>query len=382
MMRPTPLHIDTDDRVQNYPRFLDGSSDSEPEPKSVEEMRKIMDKLRFNNENSSTSSSASKKRSAKIFSSEQHWVREQKRPTALMIAAMSGEVEAIDALIRDGSDIDARDERGRSALLLAAISGEENAVLKLLARNANPNTCDSTGKTVLMHTITAFARDGDSKYLDIIEDLFAKNANPFLRDKNGRTALMWAVVENCVPGVRAIIYSDKYTLNSKDNQGIAPLFYAVSKGYTEISRMLIEAGASVKVKNNHGIGIVVLKPKNADPIYMLNYGCRELAARKKAMRAKKNVSAHQTTLITEALRKIQISFAQLDKENLKPLFETLSSEEKTYCAGSTTQPYECQVECKTGFMRSAFKETAPPPKNQKITVRSLKLKTAKNGVVV
>ena len=73
--------------------------------------------------------------------------------TALREAAQSGNITRLNALLAERIDIDARDANGRSALMLAVLHDQQQAVNSLLAAGADPNAADSTGTRPLQAAI-------------------------------------------------------------------------------------------------------------------------------------------------------------------------------------------------------------------------------------
>jgi len=64
-------------------------------------------------------------------------------------AAEIGDIPHLQALLDKKTSIDARDESGRSALMLATLRGQSDAVDVLLAHGADPNAADADGTTPL-----------------------------------------------------------------------------------------------------------------------------------------------------------------------------------------------------------------------------------------
>jgi hypothetical protein len=64
-------------------------------------------------------------------------------------AAEVGDLATLSALVEKQADIDARDSAGRTALMLATLHGEADAVDALLAHGADPNAADADGTTPL-----------------------------------------------------------------------------------------------------------------------------------------------------------------------------------------------------------------------------------------
>jgi len=64
-------------------------------------------------------------------------------------AADMGDLAGLKALLEKQADIDSRDAVGRTALMLATLHGQSNAVAVLLAYGADPNAADADGTTPL-----------------------------------------------------------------------------------------------------------------------------------------------------------------------------------------------------------------------------------------
>jgi len=64
-------------------------------------------------------------------------------------AAEMGDLAGLKALLEKQADIDSRDAVGRTALMLATLHGQSNAVAVLLAYGADPNAADADGTTPL-----------------------------------------------------------------------------------------------------------------------------------------------------------------------------------------------------------------------------------------
>ena len=68
---------------------------------------------------------------------------------ALRRAAEIGDLSGLKALLEKHADIDSRDAVGRTAVMLATLHGQTNAVAVLLAYGADPNAADADGTTPL-----------------------------------------------------------------------------------------------------------------------------------------------------------------------------------------------------------------------------------------
>jgi hypothetical protein len=87
-------------------------------------------------------------------------------PARLHLAAERGDLQALQAALDHLTDINSRDEAGRTALLLATLHKQSEAVTMLLAHGADPNIADATGLTPLR----AATKSGESAIIDALKD--------------------------------------------------------------------------------------------------------------------------------------------------------------------------------------------------------------------
>lgn len=81
-------------------------------------------------------------------------------PTTLIEAAHVGRVEAINALIAAGADLDATDDGGRTALMAAAGAGNLDAVFALLNAGANPALRDDARRGARDYALARYDEAG------------------------------------------------------------------------------------------------------------------------------------------------------------------------------------------------------------------------------
>jgi len=103
----------------------------------------------------------------------------------LIYAALVGNLDILDILIKRSAVLNHRDKLGNSALFYAASQGDAEIAEALIAAGANKDIENRQGLTPLM----AAAKLG---HQDVVQLLLAKGANPNRTDYTGRTALMWA----------------------------------------------------------------------------------------------------------------------------------------------------------------------------------------------
>jgi ankyrin repeat protein len=119
--------------------------------------------------------------------------------TALHWAAVTGNLDITEVLLRAGASVAAKTRLGgASPLLLAAENGHATVVQALLRAGADPHSSDTSGTTALMLAAGA----GDAAAL---QHLIASNADVNAREQTfGQTALMFAAAANRVDAIRTL----------------------------------------------------------------------------------------------------------------------------------------------------------------------------------
>ena len=204
--------------------------------------------------------------------------------TPLHWAVRTDDLPKVERLIRAGAKVNVSDRYGITPLNLAAVNGSAPIIKKLLEAGANPNAVDSTGETILM---TA-ARTGKPEAVKLLVD---RGANVNATDPEfQQTALMLAVRENHPTAVKILIEREA-ALNVRTrvgptpdfrppckgtgcgsegvginrggipdrgarpaiNGGLTALLYAARDGRLDEARLLISAGADVKLADPNEI---------------------------------------------------------------------------------------------------------------------------------
>ena len=106
--------------------------------------------------------------------------------TAIMAAALSGQLAVVRTLRTRGAELDGA---GWTALIYAATGGHDAIVTYLLGEGARINAQSPNGTTALMMAV----REGR---MSTAELLMAKGADVNVRNQNGASALDWALRNN------------------------------------------------------------------------------------------------------------------------------------------------------------------------------------------
>jgi len=201
-----------------------------------------------------------------------------RHPTAVMLAAMGGQLEMIRKLAEFGADLKSRDEKGRNALLWAQFGKDPEkilAVAKLLAdAGLDVDAAANDGITPLMFAI-------GSSHHELVDFLLSRGADPNHRAADGTAPLFLAIKAGDLWEVRALVehHADVNlraadgstallaltaveTLTAKDKDialfllqhgaypnvtdklGMSPLLYAVEKNQVELAKILLQFHAN------------------------------------------------------------------------------------------------------------------------------------------
>src|SRR6516164_7887798 len=194
--------------------------------------------------------------------------------TALHWAVEADDLDLADLLIRRGANVSAPNRDGATPLLLASVNGKAAMIEKLLQAGADPNAALSRYRdTALMLA----ARTGNTDAIKVLLDHGAQVNKQ--ETWGGTSALMWAVSERhpavvkmllergadvnarskFVPSTTGRGFEGTTPVANKPGQPeefssglLTPLLFAAREGDLESARLLVAAGADVKVTDGDG----------------------------------------------------------------------------------------------------------------------------------
>ena len=176
-------------------------------------------------------------------------------------AARNGNLEELRRLLREGADVDSRNNRGETALHIASIWGRVEAVRELLSghgRAANANLQEGVDGLTPLHmavhcghaaVVRALIREGGA-VLDLRSNL---GETPLHEAVSEGVSLRGQVLVDVVRGLLSV-ESGRAVVDAVDDYGCTALHYAAKKGRIEAGRLLLaEGGASPMVVGINGI---------------------------------------------------------------------------------------------------------------------------------
>ncbi len=170
--------------------------------------------------------------------------------TPAFYAAANGNAEALDLLLQAGCDVTQPDRNGDRPLHAAATGGNEQCARTLLSVGgllfADPQPRNRRGLTPAHMTSS----------VDILESLFECGAEMDSCDNNGQTPLFYAAATDKVEAVNflcEVMDSQGIELGQPDRRGDTPLHAAACNGATSSVLLLLQYGTPPDVRNSKGL---------------------------------------------------------------------------------------------------------------------------------
>lgn len=164
--------------------------------------------------------------------------------TALQVAAREGYEEAVRMLLQAGAHSDEYDLGGETALHQAARRGHVGTVRALIAAGASVNAAKAAGQPTPLYTAARTAS------LEVVQALLEAHADPnIIVGHDGGTALHAAARENSPDVVAALVHGGA-SVEYKDNYKFTALLAAASMGRAEVVKRLLGLGANVDAQDH------------------------------------------------------------------------------------------------------------------------------------
>jgi ankyrin repeat protein len=158
-----------------------------------------------------------------------------------------GSLEEIQAAIKGGANVNAKDSDGWTVLMAAAFNANPEMISLLLESGADVNAKDSDGATALMSA-------ADKGNPEVISLLLESGADVNAKHYRGITALMRAANRNKNPEVILILLENGADINAKttDDGETALMLAAGYNKNPEVVSVLLENGADAAITDNEG----------------------------------------------------------------------------------------------------------------------------------
>ena len=170
--------------------------------------------------------------------------------TELLDAAGVGDAGRVLAALKNGAEIETRDDHERTALLLAATHDHVDVARVLVANGADPNALDDRHDTPWLVT-------GVTGSVAMLEVLLPAKPDFTIRNRFGGVSVIPASHRGHVDYVRRVVQTD-IDINHVNDPGWTALLEAVilgdgSERWQQIVRILLDAGADPTIADNDGV---------------------------------------------------------------------------------------------------------------------------------
>ena len=174
----------------------------------------------------------------------------QQASTQLLRAASDGDADGVALALRNGANIEARDDHERTALLIAATEDHVDVARLLVERGASPDALDDRHDTPWLVT-------GVTGSVAMLEALLPAKPDLRIRNRYGGISVIPASERGHVDYVRRVVQTD-INVNHINDLGWTALLEAVilgdgSKPYQQIVHILLDAGADPAIADNDGV---------------------------------------------------------------------------------------------------------------------------------
>ena len=191
--------------------------------------------------------------------------------SALMIACYTGNIDAINVLLRAEADPNIIDKISGPALRIACYRGDIDAINVLLHAGADPNITDGDGDTSIHHAVRG------SCSTEALETIINHDVDVNITNKNNRTALMKACTMRNTNAINVLLRAGADP-NITDNDGNTSLHHAVEGGCSkDVLETIINHGGDVNAtnKNNRTSLMIACYKRNIDSISVLLFAATD-----------------------------------------------------------------------------------------------------------
>ncbi len=184
----------------------------------------------------------------------------------LCLVTQNNWTDAMDALVKNGANVNARGKGDKTPLMIAAETGNLTGYRFLLSNGAN---IDASDKDHLLCLVT------QNNWTDAMDALVKNGANVHTRGKGDKTPLMIAAEKGNLAACQFLL-SKGADIHARDTNGNTALMLAVKKGKIDTIRTLISAGADIHAVNVFGETALILAAKKTEEITqeLLRHGAK------------------------------------------------------------------------------------------------------------
>ncbi|KAI5572986.1 hypothetical protein POPTR_010G057300v4 [Populus trichocarpa] len=192
------------------------------------------------------------------------------------LAARLGTLKVLEQLVFASCDLNSRTDSGETAIMICARYRQEECLKVLVSAGADLGLVNSAGLSASSIARSArWALGFQQAVVDAIRDgKSAKSSNAAVF-----SPLKCVVQANAVEALKKLIEQSYIDLDEQDDDGFSAAMTAAANGYIEAFRLLVHAGANIKLQNRFGDTAISLSELNqhgeAIEKVMIEYALKE-----------------------------------------------------------------------------------------------------------
>jgi ankyrin repeat protein/ppGpp synthetase/RelA/SpoT-type nucleotidyltranferase len=160
-------------------------------------------------------------------------------------ACMDGDLRTVKRLLKDGVDVNTKNELGQTALHVASLKGHDKVVEQLLKEGIDVNAKDDLPGRTALHVASSKGHD------KVVEQLLLKEGiDVNAKDEDRWTALHVASSKGHDTVVERLLLKEGIDVNAKDKPGRMALHVASLRGHDKVVEQLLKEGIDVNTKDD------------------------------------------------------------------------------------------------------------------------------------
>ncbi|WCJ38718.1 hypothetical protein M5689_019760 [Euphorbia peplus] len=178
---------------------------------------------------------------------------------SIHLAARLGSAKVLEQLIIGGCNLNSKTESGETALMICARYKQHECLKVLASAGADFGLVSSAGQSASsIATASRWAIGLEQAVIDLIR----AGKNPKSSNVSVFSPLTFVIQANDIEAMRNLIEKSEIDLNEQDENGLSAAMIAAAGGHVEAFRLLVYAGANLKLQNKHGETAITLSELN------------------------------------------------------------------------------------------------------------------------
>jgi ankyrin repeat protein len=171
--------------------------------------------------------------------------------SSLIEAVKNNQLKTVEAALKNGSDVNTKDEKRTSLLLIATHANNIEMAKLLVSHGANVNQQDDIKDSPFLYA-------GASGYAQLVKLFLANGARFDIFNRYNGTALIPACERAHLEVVKILAHTKGFPIDHVNRLGWTALMEAVVLGdgtgkYVEVVQILVDAGCNINIPDKDGV---------------------------------------------------------------------------------------------------------------------------------